>query len=99
MEGETDDPLEIVASSAEAEMPAVTGSYSNRSVFVDLRVKFVQSLSHLVSVLDSPSDNADTSVMNANIWAHTKLDIRFTAYSQTQVWGENLPGINVDAEV
>ncbi len=98
VEGETDDPLEIVAGSAEAEVPAVTSSYSVRSVFVDLRVKFVQSLSYLVSVLDSPSDDADTSVISANIWAHTKLDIRLAAYSQTQAWGENLPGINVDAE-
>jgi hypothetical protein len=99
VEGETDDPPEIVASSGEAEMPAVTSSYSDRSVFVDLRVKFVQSLSYLVSVLDSPSDDANTSVMNANIWAHTKLNIRLAAYNQTQAWGENLPETNLDAEV
>ncbi|NQU24743.1 MAG: hypothetical protein HQ567_25960, partial [Candidatus Nealsonbacteria bacterium] len=65
-EGETDDPLEIVANSGEAEMPAVTSSYSARSLFVGLRVKFSQSLSHLVSVLDSPSGDTNRSLMNAS---------------------------------
>ncbi|NQU21936.1 MAG: hypothetical protein HQ567_11690 [Candidatus Nealsonbacteria bacterium] len=98
IEGGTDDPLEIVANSGEAKIPAVTKSYSARSVFVGLRVKFSQSLSYLVSVLDSPSGDANTSALNVSFRAHTKLDIRLAAYSQMHAWGENLPGINVDAE-
>jgi hypothetical protein len=98
VKGATAAPLDIVGSQAEAEMPAATSSYSAGSLFVELRVKFVQSISALVAVLDSPSDGADTSVMNANIRAHTRLDIRLAAYSQTQAWGENPPGLNVDAE-
>lgn len=99
VEGDAGDPLEVIAGSGEPEMPSVASFYSDRSLFVDLRVKFVQSLSQLVSVLDSSSNDAESSVMNTDIRAHIKLDLRLAAYSQTQARGENLPGFKLDTGI
>jgi hypothetical protein len=89
----------LVGGQTETGTTTATSPYSARSLFMDLRVKFVQSLSSLVTILDSPPDGTGASVTNWNTTAYSRLDIRLAAYSQTQAWGETLPRLNVDAEV
>jgi hypothetical protein len=88
----------LVGGQTETGTTTATSPYSAQSLFMDLRVKFVQSLSSLVTILDSPPDGTGASVTNWNTTAYSRLDIRLAAYSQTQAWGETLPGLNVDAE-
>jgi hypothetical protein len=95
-----DDGGEVAASEDDAVASAPTSTVTRRSVLVDLRIKFVQSISGLANVLDSPAGDGDTSSINASVWERTKIDLRLATYSQTQTQSlsDRLPGINVDAD-
>jgi hypothetical protein len=94
----TDDASQTVNDDTDAAIPNVANSFSSRTVLVDLRFKFVQSISQLTSVLDSQSDQPDTSSINASTLQSTKLDFRLSAYIQSQAHGETLQGYVVDTD-
>ena len=76
-----------------------SNAVTRRAVLVDLRIKFVQSISGLANVLDSPESGGRRSSINASVWEQTKIDFRLATYSQTQTRSlpDSLPGLTVDA--
>ncbi len=96
--GDTDDPPNVVDNSSEAGVPTTTDATSRRSVLVDLRIRFVQSISKVVSAFDGSPTDQDSAVINSRTWERSRLDIRLTAYSQAEALGENLRGTSVNAD-
>ena len=93
-----DDPQQTVDNSTAASIVNATSPTSNRTVLVDLRINFVQSIRQLTSVLDSDSPESGTSIVDTNTLLSAKLDLRLSAYSQTLLPSENVQGLVVDAE-
>lgn len=94
-----EESLEGVAESPAAETPIPQSSFDRRTVLVDLRVKFVQSLSRVISIVDPPSDDASGSSISTRISQRSRLDIRLSAYSQAEDLRQFQPGIGVDTQV
>lgn len=95
-----DGGVEVAASENDEDATAATNAVTRRAVLVDLRIKFVQSISGLANVLDSSAADGDGSSINASVWEQTKIDFRLATYSQTQTRSlrDNLPGLNVDVD-
>ncbi len=90
---------EVTVSTDDADDPTATSTLTRRSVLVDLRINFIQSISGLTSVLDSSAADGDASSINASVWEQTKIDFRLATYSTAQPLSlsDSLPGLNVDA--
>lgn len=90
---------EVTVSTDDADDATATSTFTRRSVLVDLRINFIQSISGLTSVLDSSAADGDASSINASVWERTKIDFRLATYSKAQPLSlsDSLPGLNVDA--
>jgi len=98
VESAEDEPRSLPETSeteTRVETPGATSATLRQSLLLDLRLRFVQSMSQLVATFDPSAEAADlvgTSV-------RSRLDLRLAAYSRTQAWLENVPRPALDAEV
>ncbi len=84
--------------SHESDESDATEPFSGQAILVNLRLNFTQSLTSLISVLDTPVDGGTTSLFQSSFSARLKFELRFADGGESSHLGYAPAELGVDAQ-